>query len=194
MSDKNKDVSKSKIVNLLQLFEKETEELSEAEKREIANIRKNIENETSDHILLDSLLKDVRIQSIGRVLDFFEEQDSENPQFLLHARPKSGDNMFENFNSLLGLKIAKINGSYEYFVGKKKEALKFSLPSSCVIRSVTPWINGELKADGEIFLDEFAHMLTVEFVRNGQFTVMPFPMKYLREYQRFIEKDIEFDE
>ncbi len=102
--------------------------------------------------------------------------------------------MVENFNSLLGLKIININGTYEYFVGKKKEALKFSLPSSCVIRSVSPWINGELNNTGRVFLDEFAHMLTVEFVRNGQYTVIPFPMKYLREYQRFIEKDVDFDE
>lgn len=194
LSDKNKEVPKSKINTLLESFEHETEELSEAEKKEIANIRKNIGNETSDNILLDSLLKKVRIQSIGRILDYFEEQDSENPQFLLHARPKAGDNMFENFNSLLGLKIAKINGIYEYFVGKKKEALKYSLPCSCIIRSVTPWTNGELDNSGEVFLDEYAHMLTVEFVRNGQYTVIPFPMKYLREYQRFIEKDEDFDE
>lgn len=194
LSDKNKEVPKSKINTLLESFEHETEELSEAEKKEIANIHKNIGNETSDNILLDSLLKEVRIQSIGRILDYFEEQDSENPQFLLHARPKAGDNMFENFNSLLGLKIAKINGIYEYFVGKKKEALKYSLPCSCIIRSVTPWTNGELDNSGKVFLDEYAHMLTVEFVRNGQYTVIPFPMKYLREYQRFIEKDEDFDE
>lgn len=194
LSDKNKEVQKNKINNLLKSFEKDTDELSEAEKKEIAKIRKNIENETSEHILLDSLLKDIRIQSIGRILDYFEDQDSENPQFLLHARPKAGDNIFENFNSLLGLKIAKINGIYEYFVGLKKKALKFSLPSSCVIRSVCPWINGNLSNNDKVFLDEFAHMLTVEFVRNGQYTVIPFPMKYLHEYQRFIEKDVEFDE
>lgn len=194
LSDRNKEVPKSRINNLLQSFEKETVELSVAEKKEIANIRMNIENEISDNILLGSLLKDVRIQSIGRILDYFEYHDSENPQFLLHARPKAGNNMVENFNSLLGLKIININGTYEYFVGKKKEALKFSLPSSCVIRSVSPWINGELNNTGRIFLDEFAHMLTVEFVRNGQYTVIPFPMKYLREYQRFIEKDVDFDE
>ena len=194
LSDKSKEVPKSKINTLLESFEHETEELSEAEKKEITNIRKNIENETSDNILLDSLLKEVRIQSIRRILDYFEDQDSENPQFLLHARPKAGDNMYENFSSLLGLKIAKINGIYEYFVGKKKEALKYSLPCSCVIRSVTPWANGELNISGEVFLDEYAHMLTVEFVRNGQYTVIPFPMKYLREYQRFIEKDEVFDE
>lgn len=48
--------------------------------------------------------------------------------------------------------------------------------------------------NNDIFLDEFAHMLTVEFVRNGQYTVSPFPMKYLRENQCFIEKDAKFDE
>lgn len=194
LSDKNNSVPKSRIINQLLSFEQENKELSEAEKKEIAHLRRNLENEKSENILLDSLLKDIRIQSIGRILDYFEEQDSDNPQFLLHARPKAGDNMYENFSSLLGLKIAKINGIYEYFVGKKKEALKYSLPCSCIIRSVTSWINGELNDSGEVFLDEFAHMLTVEFVRNGQYTVIPFPMKYLREYQRFIEKDEDFDE
>ena len=48
--------------------------------------------------------------------------------------------------------------------------------------------------NNDIFLDEFAHMFTVEFVRNGQYTVSPFPMKYLRENQCFIEKDAKFDE
>lgn len=48
--------------------------------------------------------------------------------------------------------------------------------------------------NNNIFLDEFAHMLTVEFVRNGQYTVSPFPMKYLRENQCFIGKDVVFDE
>ena len=194
LSDKNKMISKSRIINMLLLFEKDNTELTEAEKKEIANLRKNIIKEPSDNILLASLLKDVRIQSIGRILDYFEEHDADNPQFLLHARPKAGDNMYENFNSLLGLKIAKINGIYEYFVGKKKEALQYSLAFSCRIRSVNPWINGEPNNSGTVFLDEFAHMLTVEFVRNGQYTVIPFPMKYLREYQRFIEKDEDFDE
>lgn len=194
LADKNKEVPKAKIYNWLLAFEKETEELSEAEKIQIAKIRANIENETSDNILLDSLLKDVKIRCISRILDYFENQDSESPQFLLHARPKTGDNIFENFNSLLGLKITKVNGIYEYFVGKKKKALQYKLQGSCIIRSVSPWINGELNNTGEVFLDEFAHMLTVEFVRNGQYTVIPFPMKYLREYQRFIEKDEDFEE
>ena len=54
--------------------------------------------------------------------------------------------------------------------------------------------NHKISWNFRVFLDEFAHMLTVEFVRNGQYTVIPFPMKYLREYQRFIEKDVDFDE
>ena len=194
LADKNKEVPKAKIYNWLLAFEKETEEISEAEKIQIAKIRANIENETSDNILLDSLLKNVKIRRISRILDYFEDQDSDSPQFLLHARPKTGDNIFENFNSLLGLKITKVNGIYEYFVGKKKKALQYKLQGSCIIRSVSPWINGELNNTGEVFLDEFAHMLTVEFVRNGQYTVIPFPMKYLREYQRFIEKDEDFEE
>lgn len=194
LSNKNKEVPKTVLSKLINNFENEIGLQTEAEIKEISRIKKNLNAEVSDKIILESLLKDVRIQSIGRLLDFFEDQENVDFQFLLHARPKAGDNIYENFSSLLGLKLAKINGIYEYFVGKKKGALQFSLPSSCVIRSVTPWIDGDIDVNGDIFLDEFAHMLTVEFVRNGQFTVTPFPMKFLNEYKKIFEKDEEFDE
>ena len=46
----------------------------------------------------------------------------------------------------------------------------------------------------KILFDELAHMLKVEFVRNGQYTVVPFPIKYLNEHIRFCEKDDSFEE
>ena len=51
-----------------------------------------------------------------------------------------------------------------------------------------------MNPNGEILFNSFCHMLTVEFVRTGQYTVTPFPVKYLKEYIKFIGKDADFEE
>jgi len=38
-------------------------------------------------------------------------------------------------------------------------------------------------ADEIAFEDQFP-LMAVDFVRNGQYTVVPFPFKYLREYAK----------
>ena len=124
----------------------------------------------------------------------YEETDKDGHPVLLHGQLKSGENLFRHFNSLLGVKSAELDGSFKYFVGKKKEALQTSLNCSCVIRDVIPWNQDGMNPGGKILFDELAHMLTVEFVRNGQYTVLPFPVKYLNEYIRFCEKDDSFEE
>ena len=39
-------------------------------------------------------------------------------------------------------------------------------------------------SSAEIAFDELLPLMDVEFVRNDQLTVIPFPFKYLREYQK----------
>ncbi len=64
--------------------------------------------------------------------------------------------------------------SFYYFVGSKNTA-KDRVPRACPIRRVTSVV--------EPFSRKFLFsMLAVDFVRNGQYTVIPFPLKYLREY------------
>ena len=40
---------------------------------------------------------------------------------------------------------------------------------------------GEIESFEEIEFDNVAKLLTVEFVKTGQYTVVPFPFKYLNE-------------
>lgn len=64
--------------------------------------------------------------------------------------------------------------SFYYFVGSKNTA-KDRVARACPIRRVTSVV--------EPFSRKFLFsMLAVDFVRNGQYTVIPFPLKYLREY------------
>ena len=66
------------------------------------------------------------------------------------------------------------DNSFYYFVGSKNGA-KESVSRACTIRRVT--------SDKETLSPEFLFsMLAVDFVSNGQYTVIPFPLKYLREY------------
>lgn len=62
-----------------------------------------------------------------------------------------------------------------YFVGTKHNDLKTSVHNACIVRKVI--------ADNEnIEFEELLPLMAVEFVRNKQHTVLPFPYKYLREY------------
>ena len=62
-----------------------------------------------------------------------------------------------------------------YFVGPKRSSLQQSVHNGCVIRKV--YSDNELPDTKKFF-----PLMSVEFVRNEQYTVIPFPFKYLREY------------
>lgn len=167
-------------------------------------INKNIEN-CSDREISFSKIREktgndgkkrfIKPKTISDFIQWLREKtDKEGHPVLLHGQFKSRDNLCRHFNSLLGVKSTELDGSFKYFVGKKKEALQTSLNCSCVIRDVIPWNQDGENPGGKILFDELAHMLTVEFVRNGQYTVLPFPVKYLNEYIRFCEKDDSFEE
>lgn len=61
-----------------------------------------------------------------------------------------------------------------YYVGSKTTA-KEKVSRGCTIRQV--------RAESELSTpDLLFSMMAVDFVRNGQYTVIPFPIKYLREH------------
>lgn len=70
--------------------------------------------------------------------------------------------------------------SLNYFVGLKS-LLNYKVDKSCIIRKIVA--ENEIINSAELF-----SLMAVEFVRNGQYTVLPFPFKYLREYKNIIIK------
>lgn len=172
---------------------------------EINLLKQNIKDEEKTDISYKKLLtafdekgKKRSLIKIKLVKDFVDwlynkTYEEENP-ILLHAQIKSKENLYKNFNSFLGIKSLILDGQFKYFVGKKESALQRNLPTSCVIRDVISWTKNGINKNGPIFFNEISHMLSVEFVRNGQYTVIPFPMKYLNEYIRLCEKDDVYDE
>ena len=64
---------------------------------------------------------------------------------------------------------------FHYFVGTKRKMLQSSLHNACIVRKV-------LSTGDSINFQVLLPLLAVDFVRNNQYTVLPFPFKYLREY------------
>ena len=89
-----------------------------------------------------------------------------------------------NMTNLVSIKYFEKENEFEkslnYFVGLKS-LLNYKVDKSCVIRKII--------AENEIINSkELLSLMAVEFVRNGQYTVLPFPFKYLREYKNIIIK------
>lgn len=65
--------------------------------------------------------------------------------------------------------------AFVYYVGAKGNNKKTKYPNACCMRKV-------ISLGETLEYEEALPLMTVEFVRNSQFTVFPFPFKYLREY------------
>ena len=194
-SDVKNKICKTEIIRFIDEYLSQNN-FSDSEKLPFEKMKKNIEDADSSLVsyydILHSNNAGKREDLIKKkVISEFVDWLHENKNILLHAQIKRGENMYKNLNSFLGVKSMELDGKFKYFVGKKKEAVQLSLHHSCKIRDVIPWNEYGECPNGKILFDEFAHMLTVEFVRNGQYTIVPFPIKYLREYIKFCEKDEE---
>lgn len=65
--------------------------------------------------------------------------------------------------------------TFVYYVGAKGKNKKLKYPNSCCMRKV-------ISLGETLEYEETLPLMAVEFVRNSQYTVLPFPFKYLREY------------
>lgn len=64
---------------------------------------------------------------------------------------------------------------FRYYVGTKRKMLQTSLHNACIVRKV-------ISSADRIEFEALLPLLAVDFVRNNQYTVLPFPFKFLREY------------
>ena len=94
--------------------------------------------------------------------------------------PEIRDSAFEedfNLGSICDIKYFYQESQLYYFVGTKRRSLNQSVHNASTVRKV-------IALGGHIEFDKLMQLMAVEFVRNGQYTVTPFPYKYLREYQK----------
>lgn len=78
-----------------------------------------------------------------------------------------------------GMGMVRVGKEWQYFIGANM-SLKQTIHRSALLRRLHP-----LQGNDETVMSLFPRLeklMSVEFVRSGQYTVVPFPVKYLREY------------
>ncbi|MHB8128489.1 MAG: hypothetical protein ACYDEX_05790 [Mobilitalea sp.] len=93
---------------------------------------------------------------------------------LLHPTPKDEEVRSEYFDAVLNIKYFEKDDKYYYFVGTADKKLNQSLHNACLLREV-------ISLGDKLDMSELLKLMAVGFVRNGQYTVLPFPFKYLNE-------------
>ena len=107
---------------------------------------------------------------------------------LIKNELQSGNNYLRNrktrdslLTSILDIKGYNKDGKMYYFAGVIGEGMQAKIERAVNIREIQPYNNSKL------FFEKLLPLMNVNFVRNGQLTVIPFPFKYLREYVKLKE-------
>jgi hypothetical protein len=80
---------------------------------------------------------------------------------------------------LSGIRYLKINNKIAYYVIGVKD-IKQTFPKTNIIRKIEA-------IKGKLLLDELLVMMDEYFVKNKELTVLPYPLKYLREFREMIK-------
>lgn len=92
--------------------------------------------------------------------------------------PQDNDNKNDLFDNSLNLKyFCETETEAYYFVGDRRDNLQQSFKDACHLRKIVT-VKGT-----KLIFKELLKTMDVDFVRTGQSTVIPFPFKYIREYQ-----------
>lgn len=98
-----------------------------------------------------------------------------NPAIFEAESPRSNASKKANFNGLYGINYYREDGTEFYNVGfVDVNDIQKTIPNASVIYKTTI-----LKGDN--FIERFLKTMNVIFVKHNNFTVVPFPVKYLRE-------------
>lgn len=174
---KDKEISKSKLTRLLKSFVETNEEYRE----EIERILKNLNKNTYQYQEV------VRKASKAGNPPLINLATSLGRKFVKHCRDTSRvvfnpclkSDVVKVFQHIYTLKDEEGSKKLYYYVGKK-EPMKFTLVNACHIRRITV-LEGALDDDFKKFIFD---QLSVNFIRNNDYTVVPFLRKYIEEFKK----------
>lgn len=170
------------LTNTLSL-ENKKHEFSKTELIDFINETELDKNRKSDYIY--TLKKDSRDKfSKTDILDLVthrtdrknvNEKIYEKTGVLIRAYLK-GQDRYDILASNLDIASCKTENGLLYFVGTKGKGIRSQIPRASIIRKIVP-----IKQH-PIFFNQLLALMNVDFVRNGDLTVKPFPFKYLNEW------------
>lgn len=170
----DKELDKEQMIDALLHFKEDSPELVKKNKEEFEQVLNNLKNRKEEYIDKKFFYK--KILKKGKLREGFNEYLRIEYRILLNLS-KSKENLpLYDLDAMTDIHYSVSSDSdgelIKYFVGSAK-ALNRSVARSNPIRKI---IGKTLKAE------EILPMLTATFVRNEQYTVIPFPYKYIREY------------
>lgn len=165
-SNKNEKISVLNIINALKSFNDNDEKIMQHKQKFIDKLKEFSEYET-----IGKINKEMRAKSnSGKAINKYILKELD---ILINPNLRAGDRKFELFGPMLDIKYYSKDNDIYYFVGVDSANINQSFRNACVIRKVV--------ADMENEFENIVNLLAVEFVKNGQYTVVPFPFKYINE-------------
>ncbi|MBS6041769.1 MAG: hypothetical protein KIA08_03650 [Clostridium baratii] len=165
-ANKNEKISVSDIIKSLDSFNSDNKRIMEHKEEFIKKLKEFSEYET-----IGKINKEMRIRTKGG--NAINKHIFSELNILINPELKTGDRKFELFGPMSGIKYYNKDNDVYYFVGVKPKNIKQSFRNACAIRKVV--------ADETNEFESIVNLLEVEFVKNGQYTVVPFPFKYINE-------------
>lgn len=170
----DKELDKEQMIDALLHFKEDSPELVKKNKEDFEQVLNNLKNKEEEYVDKKFFYK--KILKKGKLREGFNEYLRTEYRILLNLS-KSKENLpLYDLDAMTDIHYSVSSDSdgelIKYFVGSAK-ALNRSVARSNPIRKI---IGKTLKAE------EILPMLTATFVRNEQYTVIPFPYKYIREY------------
>lgn len=167
--DKNKQVPVHIIIDCVKVFLAENEEFKEKGEAFVSAL-----NELPNQASIGKVNEILDIRKNKKFGSEINRYIYQNTGVLINPELRNKDYREEYFNAVLDIKYFYNKDKLYYFVGTTAKSLQRSLHNACLIREVAT-------TGDRIDFDKLMKLMSVEFVRNGQYTVVPFPFKYLNE-------------
>lgn len=180
-SDINSVLSKKKVINDLKFLKNDSESEEYISKaNEIIVYIKGLKKSYLTIGEIHDELKNHRETSFRNKLVRNIFRDLENRfdyTFNNSVRQKEPYSLFPGFK---GMGFTRMDGELYYYVGDIN-SLKENISRTIRLRRIV-FVNGEDIDEFANIFDDLSELMRVQYIRNGQYTVIPFPVKYMREY------------
>lgn len=129
-------------------------------------------------------IQSLEVWSKKSLLSSFENRNNRK-KFALKVASETGevlksylrnDIKHDLFDSQLDIHRFQYENKNFYYVGVKGKGIKYEMPRASIIREISTHNNSSF------IFDKLLPLMNVDFVKNGDLTVLPFPIKYLNEY------------
>lgn len=155
-------------------------------KKEVINFIKEIFDDLEKQNNLINKVQSLEVWSKKTLLSSFENRN-DRKEFALKIQSEKGEVLnsylrnttrYEILDSQLDIHRFEYENKNFYYVGVKGQGIKYEMSRASVIREISTY-----KSSSFIF-DKLLPLMNVDFVKNGDLTVVPFPIKFLKEWKK----------